>query len=119
MTRRWFLSLLACLSWFAGGTGRPSASAQDGLNPGPVEKPDLQDTLEKGLKARRPQEFAFVRRVVALVEAGDLPQTLVQSTFLWARKRSRRPFQSFEFALRQRAREELGLNIPPATTTDL
>jgi len=91
------------------------AAAQDsgGLNPGPVEKPSLKDVLEKGLKARRPVEFEFIGTVVQMVDAGQLPQTLVQSTFLWARKkRVKYPFQYFEFALRQRAKEELGIDLP-------
>jgi hypothetical protein len=68
----------------------------------------LKDQLEKGLKARRPQEFAFIARVAALVEQGKLPRKLVDSTFLWARS-SRHPFQYFERGLKVRARR---LGIP-------
>jgi hypothetical protein len=78
---------------------------------GPVARgrsASLKDQLEKGLKARRPQEFAFIARVVTLVEQGILPRTLVDSTFLWARS-ARHPFQYFERGLRVRARR---LGIP-------
>lgn len=64
---------------------------------------DLRQTLEKGLKARRPVEFRFVARVIELVEAGVLPKKTVQSTFLWARKKPDHPFQYFQRALTIRA----------------
>lgn len=43
----------------------------------------LKQQLETGLLARTPPEQAFVNEVVALVNSGDLPIRLVQSTFLW------------------------------------
>lgn len=64
----------------------------------------LKDALEKGLKARRPEEFEFIDRVVFLVEEGVLPKRLVQSTFFWARQHPRIPAVYFEWALRARAR---------------
>lgn len=71
---------------------------------------DLRKTLAEVLRARRPQEFAFLDRVMALVESGMLPRSLVVSTFNWARKQPRHPFQYFEFGLRERARR-IGVNI--------
>ncbi len=65
---------------------------------------DLKDALEKGLKARRPEEFKFIERVVFLVEQGVLPKRLVQSTFFWARKKPRVQAFYFERALKIRAR---------------
>jgi len=112
---RWAIALACAMTFLLLDADR--AAAQDngngGLNVGPVEKPSLKDLLEKGLKARRPVEFEFIGTVVQLVDGGQLPQTMVQSTFLWARKkRVRYPFQYFEFALRQRAKDELGIDLP-------
>jgi hypothetical protein len=71
---------------------------------------DLQETLEKGLKARRPEEFQFIARVATLVDQGGLPEDLVKSTFIWARKQPRHPFQYFERALIIRA-AKLGIQL--------
>lgn len=74
------------------------------------ENPTLEDTLAKGLKARLPEEFAFVDRVVKLVDHGRLSREMVQSTFLWARKKPKHQFQYFEHGLRLRA-EEAGVRL--------
>jgi hypothetical protein len=63
----------------------------------------LKQQLETGLLARTPDEQAFVAKVVALVDSGDLPVSLVQSTFLWARRKKPFPMPYFERALRLRA----------------
>ena len=63
----------------------------------------LKDQLEKGLRARRPEEFAFIGRVVALVDDGKLPVKLVRGTFGWARRKKPYPFPYFERALKLRA----------------
>ena len=72
--------------------------------------PDLKTTLEKGLKARRPVEFAFLADVAARVEDGRLPKRLVDSTFLWARQKHDYPFPYFERGLKLRARR-LGIAL--------
>jgi hypothetical protein len=64
----------------------------------------LKETLEKTLRARRPEEFAFIDLVIEKVDDGTLPRSLVESTFQWARKKPRHAFQYFEFALRTRAK---------------
>lgn len=64
----------------------------------------LREMLAKGLKARRPQEFAYVDRVVSLVDQGDLPRKEVEQVFLWARQQQRYPFQYFQFAMSKKAR---------------
>lgn len=65
---------------------------------------NLKDTLEKGLKARRPEEFQFIARVVKLVEEGQLPLPLVLGTFKWARSRSSHiPYPYFKRGLQERA----------------
>ena len=72
---------------------------------------DYQKQLEKGLKARRPSDFTFITTVVGKVQAGDLPQSMVNETFDFARKQSRDyPFIYSQFALRKRA-DKLGVKI--------
>jgi hypothetical protein len=49
------------------------------------------------------QEDGFIERVVAMVDNGTLPLDLVQSTFLWAKKKPTRKFFYFKLGLIQRA----------------
>ena len=74
---------------------------------------DLQDQLESGLRCRRPEEFAFVKKVVTMVGNDQLPLELVISTFQWTRKNPRAreyPFFYFQRALRERAKK-LGITV--------
>ena len=73
---------------------------------GTATVPTLKDKLEKGLKARLPSEFAFIANVVSKVNDGTLPLSLVDSTFIWARKRSDRPFEYFQHGLTLRAQKQ-------------
>ena len=100
---RWLpaLFLACCLvaQAGAGDTGQTTGGA------------DLKGELEAGLKARLPNEFAFVAQVVSLVDNGQLPLDMVKSTFVWAvRKRPYAPFPYFERAMRLRA-AELGITL--------
>ena len=72
--------------------------------------PDLQTTLEKGLRARRPVEFAFIASVVRMVDAGTLPQSIVTTSFLWARKKRPYPFPYFRQSLRAQA-QQMGVDL--------
>jgi hypothetical protein len=64
----------------------------------------LEDRLKTGLKARRPEEKAFLDDVARLVRAGELPVKLVDSTYLWALQRQQKfPYPLFERALRIQA----------------
>src|SRR4051812_19159679 len=63
--------------------------------PGTPGVASLKQTLENGLKARTPDEFAFINTVVAKVDTGEMPVSLVDTTFEWARRKSR-PMQFFE-----------------------
>jgi hypothetical protein len=72
---------------------------------------DLKTELQKGLKARRPCEFQYIDQLIALMEAGEVPQSMVDSTFIWARKQPTRQLQYFQFALRARA-DKLGIVTP-------
>ncbi|HEX4130103.1 MAG TPA: hypothetical protein VHZ24_08675 [Pirellulales bacterium] len=80
-----------------------------GTNPGIAI--DLKTQLEKGLRARRPVEFAYIAEVVAMVEVGAIPKSLVDSSFLWARKQRSRQLQYFQFAL-QRQANRIGVITP-------
>jgi len=72
----------------------------------------FRDRLVVGLQARLKSEVAFVDAVVAEVQAGHVPQRLVDETFFWARQRativrygrSNRPIVYFVPAMRARAK---------------
>ncbi|HZZ71226.1 MAG TPA: hypothetical protein VFE24_03180 [Pirellulales bacterium] len=96
----WLIGLTFCLIGVP-----PAALPSEPISAGPQAAPDLKDVLEKGLKARRPEEFDFVALVVTKVENGSLPRDLVESTFLWARRHPTNEFQYFEFAMRERAKK--------------
>ncbi len=93
-----------------GGTFAPAQSGADPrIAPGGIT---LKQTLEKGLKARRPSEFAFIQLVVGKVEQGKLPQKTVERTFLWARDNKQPyPFPYFEKALQIQGKK-LGVQLP-------
>lgn len=75
------LALTICLLSFAGASTQ--ATAQDVIN---NRVPTLEDRLNFGLKTRRPTEKAFIRQVVALVDAGTLDQKIVDESFFWVRR---------------------------------
>lgn len=72
----------------------------------------LKDQLRVGLKAVTKGDFAFIELVVQKVDEGVLPRRLVDSTFLWARRRvqrqrtdyRKRPMVYFQPALVLRSR---------------
>ncbi len=80
------------------------------LGQGAAANPDLKDVLEKGLKARRPEEFAFIAAVLVKVNDGSLSREMVESTFLWARKHSKNEFQYFQSGIRERAKK-IGVDL--------
>lgn len=72
---------------------------------------DLEDRLTTGLKARRPEDVAFIKEVARLVRDGGLPIKVVDSTYFWALQRQQKyPFPLFERALRIRA-DRLGVDL--------
>ena len=78
----------------------------------------LTDQLRVGLNARLPEDFAFINLVVQRVEAGTLPRSLVDSTYLYARNRYKthpgshrlRPIVYFRPVLVMRAKQ-LGITL--------
>jgi hypothetical protein len=102
MLRRTMLSFLTSLFWFGASDATVNAQSSPGL--GKAAATTLKKTLESGLRARRPQEFAFLALVASKVEDGTLPRSLVESTFFWARRQGRYPFVYFEAGLRTRAK---------------
>jgi len=88
------------------------ASAQAGM--GQVVAGGLDaDTIQAGLRTADPNEVAYIRYIVTLVEQGRLPRTLVESTFQWARRSTPYPkkFQYFKHGLITRART-IGVELP-------
>jgi hypothetical protein len=61
------------------------------------------DVMKVVLHTATSQEQGFIDKVVARVDAGTLPLDLVQSTFLWARKKPRKKFYYFQQGLILRA----------------
>jgi hypothetical protein len=81
------------------------------VDAGGVTGLDLKTQLEKGLLARRPVEFEYIREIIKLVESGELPREMVTTTFVWARKKPSRRLQNFQFALQTRA-QRLPVKLP-------
>ena len=97
-TKLRLIALVAILAVLAAGLVEAQVVTSGG-----IVVPTLKQQLETGLLARTPQEQDFVAEVVALVDSGDLPLSLVQSTFLWARRKRPYPMPYFEHALKVRA----------------
>lgn len=70
----------------------------------PAVQTTLKDQLEKALKARRPQEFRAIAKVLAGVEEGTLPLDIVQTSFNWSRKKRANRVQYFILAVNAQAR---------------
>jgi hypothetical protein len=74
------------------------------LRPCPAQTGALDPQVMKvALHTATPQEGGFIDLVVQRVDKGTLPLDLVQSTFLWARKKPARKFFYFKLGLIQRA----------------
>ncbi len=109
MDRRAFLQAIPIGTAF--GLGLVSSAWLDASQ---TQGPTLRDQLEKGLKARLPEEFEFVDTVVTMVDNGTLPRDMVDGVFFWVRKnRNQRKymFPYFERLLRLKA-QKAGIAIP-------
>ncbi|XZE33522.1 hypothetical protein SH501x_004308 [Pirellulaceae bacterium SH501] len=73
---------------------------------------ELRDQLVFGLRTTQAGQQAFIDHVIARVEAGEIPRSMVNVVFVWARKRNPRiPYPYFEIALRLLA-ERRGVVFP-------
>jgi hypothetical protein len=94
------------------GQQTPAPIKADSVRDGQGRQVSLRDQLRVGLKARTKADFEFIDVVVERVNQGKLPRKMVDSTFLWARNRSRirptthplRPMVYFQPALVLRAK---------------
>ncbi len=68
------------------------------------------DTMKAALRTATPQENGFIDHVLAMVDAGKLPLDMVESTFLWAKKKPRKKFYYFREGLIRRA-ADAGIKI--------
>jgi hypothetical protein len=64
------------------------------------------DTMKVALHTATPEEDGFIEYVLDLVDQGKLAADLVESTFLWAKKKPRYKFQYFKRGLIQRIQNE-------------
>jgi len=109
-------SLFAALTSISSG----KANAQDGLDFSfndaermmSFNTVELKDQLNFGLRTFLPEQKAFVEVVVAKVDSGELPRSMVNVVFVWSRKRKpKSPYPYFEIALRLLA-ERRGVILP-------
>jgi hypothetical protein len=64
------------------------------------------DTMKVALRTATPEEDGFIEHVLELVDRGKLPLDLVESTFLWAKKKPRHKFQYFKRGVILRAQQQ-------------
>jgi hypothetical protein len=88
----WTLVALALVAVLVEGFLTRETTAQQSTDPATNQgrKITLRDQLATGLRAFSKADFAFIDRVVVLVEQGKLPRRVVDGTFLWSRDRAAR-----------------------------
>jgi hypothetical protein len=86
------------------------AQAATVAQPAKVNNPLDAKTMKVALHVSEQEDDGFIELVLARVDAGTLPLDMVQSTFLWAKKKPRHKFQYFKFGLKQRA-EDAGIKL--------
>ncbi len=85
-----------------------TASASD-------ETPLTAEALRAGLRSIDPDDDAYLTYIAALAEQGQIPRSLVQSTYLWARQKPYpRRAKYFKQAIILRAARE-GITLPTGT----
>jgi hypothetical protein len=73
----------------------------------------LRQQLVSGLRVTRPDDLAFIDKVVTMVDDDELPLALVKATFQWTRQNPKAksyPFFYFQRALREQAKK-LGIDV--------
>jgi hypothetical protein len=91
--RTWIVATLSGIAAFL-----TAATALPRLVLADVHRLDAQ-TLKYTLGVGRPEDKAFIDRVVAKMEAGELPQSIVEKCFVWAKKKPKNKFEYFKRAL--------------------
>lgn len=65
----------------------------------------LLDQLKNGLRATRPNQEEFLQHLVAQVDQGTVPRSMVNTVYKWALQRNPRvPFPYFQVAMRELAK---------------
>ena len=72
------------------------------------------DTMRAALHTATPEEDGFIDKVLANVDKGVLPADMVESTFIWARRKTRHKFQYFKAGLIFRRRRRASLCRRPS-----
>ncbi len=57
------------------------------------------DTVKAGLRTTTVEEDGYVDRILALVNQGTIPYSMLEGTFQWARRKSHHKFQYFKHAM--------------------
>jgi len=57
------------------------------------------DTIKAGLRTTTIEEEGYVARVLHMADEGQIPYSMIDSTFQWARKKPRHKFQYFKHAM--------------------
>lgn len=91
-------------TWIRTAGGGIAASLLATIAAGPrharAETTELDaEKLKVALRVGRPEDKEFIDRVVAMMNAGTLPSSMVQKCFLWARKKKKHKFHYFQRAL--------------------
>jgi hypothetical protein len=86
--------LLVVFLLVAVGSGTAEASLPDA------------DAMKAALRTATPEEDGFIERVLTLVKKKALPEDLVESTFIWAKKKMNNKFQYFKRGLILRAGQQ-------------
>jgi hypothetical protein len=66
--------------------------------------------MKISLHTATPEEDGFIEHVLELVDKNVLPVDMVESTFLWAKRKPRLKFQYFKWGLTWRA-EKMGITL--------
>ena len=57
------------------------------------------DTLIYTLQVGRPEDKEFIKRLVAMMDSGELPRSIVDKCYLWARRKRKNKFHHFKRAV--------------------
>lgn len=88
--RRWLAILLGIVPWAFLHQPREAWAETNDLDP---------ELIKAGLRTAAPEEHGFVDYVVGLANRGVIDPRIVQSAFLWARRKPDRRFQYFKRAV--------------------